>query len=155
MVVDTCGSSFDTKLAVYEGCPAGNNLALGCDDDADPACANSTLNSRVIVPVTQGHIYLIRVGGFRTTGGVESFGSGLLNISCEQAACPADLGQQGGVPGQDGQLDNNDFIAFINFFFASNPAADLGVQGGVYGSDGQFDNNDFISFINLFFAGCP
>jgi hypothetical protein len=31
--------------------------------------------------------------------------------------CLADLGATGGVPGQDGFLDNNDFIVFIDYFF--------------------------------------
>ena len=70
-------------------------------------------------------------------------------------ACPADLGAAGGEPGQDGLLDNNDFIAFINYFFEQNPLADKGVAGGEPGSDGLFDNNDFIAFINYFFDGCP
>ncbi|MDP1661991.1 MAG: GC-type dockerin domain-anchored protein, partial [Phycisphaerales bacterium] len=69
-------------------------------------------------------------------------------------ACPADLGTQGGAPGSDGVLDNNDFIVFIDYFFAHDPLADRGVQGGVPGSDGAFDNNDFIVFIDQFFAGC-
>ncbi|MBY0307454.1 MAG: SGNH/GDSL hydrolase family protein [Phycisphaerales bacterium] len=71
--------------------------------------------------------------------------------------CTADVGRQGGLPGPDGALDNNDFIVFINFFFAADPAADLGRQGGLSGSDGQWDNNDFIAFINHFFnppVGC-
>ncbi len=68
--------------------------------------------------------------------------------------CPADLGGQGGVHAPDGVLDNNDFIVFIDDFFAQDPAADVGVQGGVAGHDGVFDNNDFIVFIGLFFAGC-
>ncbi len=68
--------------------------------------------------------------------------------------CAADLAGQGGVPGGDGVLDNNDFIVFIDYFFGSNPLADLGAQGGVSGSDGQYDNNDFIVFIDQFFAGC-
>jgi hypothetical protein len=67
---------------------------------------------------------------------------------------PADIGRQGGFSGPDGQLDNNDFIAFINCFFASNPTADRGVAGGIAGHDGLFDNNDFIVFINQFFQGC-
>jgi hypothetical protein len=74
-----------------------------------------------------------------------------------QPCGPADLGRAGGLPGFDRVLDNNDFIAFISFFFDSNPAADLGIQGGLPGADGQFDNNDFIAFINYFFtppAGC-
>jgi hypothetical protein len=68
--------------------------------------------------------------------------------------CAADLGMQGGVPGSDALLDNNDFIVFIDYFFQSNPLADLGVQGGVAGQDSLFDNNDFVVFIDLFFAGC-
>jgi hypothetical protein len=68
--------------------------------------------------------------------------------------CPADLGTAGGFAGQDGILDNNDFIAFVSYFFTSNPIADMGRAGGVEGADLQFDNNDFIVFINRFFAGC-
>ena len=59
------------------------------------------------------------------------------------------------MPGFDGHLDNNDFIAFISYFFAGDEMADHGSQGGVAAPDGQFDNNDFIAFINRFFAGCP
>ncbi|HZW07859.1 MAG TPA: GC-type dockerin domain-anchored protein, partial [Phycisphaerales bacterium] len=68
--------------------------------------------------------------------------------------CPADLGRQGGLAGADGQLDNNDFVVFIDFFFTTNPAADFGSQGGVPGPDGSFDNNDFVVFIDRFFDGC-
>ncbi|HZW06226.1 MAG TPA: GC-type dockerin domain-anchored protein [Phycisphaerales bacterium] len=67
---------------------------------------------------------------------------------------PADLGVTGGVPGRDGTYDNNDFVVFIDYFFAQNPRADLGSTGGVFGPDGAFDNNDFVSFINEFFGGC-
>ncbi len=68
---------------------------------------------------------------------------------------PADIGVAGGEPGHDMLLDNNDFIAFITYFFAQDPVADLGVAGGEPGSDGLYDNNDFIAFITFFFAGCP
>ncbi|MDP1661836.1 MAG: hypothetical protein Q8L55_07955, partial [Phycisphaerales bacterium] len=51
---------------------------------------------------------------------------------------PADLGQQGGIPGADGHLDNNDFVVFINYLFAHNPLAVFGVHGGIAGSDGLF-----------------
>ncbi len=69
--------------------------------------------------------------------------------------CPADLGVQGGTPGQDGLLNNNDFVVFIDFFFTGDLRADLGVQGGGPGHDGLLNNNDFVAFINLFFGGCP
>jgi hypothetical protein len=71
-------------------------------------------------------------------------------------ACgPADVGGAGGVAGYDGILNNNDFIAFIDLFFANNPLADVGIAGGVPGHDNAWDNNDFIAFINYFFNGCP
>jgi 6-phosphogluconolactonase (cycloisomerase 2 family) len=65
-----------------------------------------------------------------------------------------DLGKAGGLEGADGFLDNNDFIAFITYFFAGNPLADFGRAGGNAGSDGQLDNNDFIAYIDQFFFGC-
>ncbi|MDP1663143.1 MAG: vanadium-dependent haloperoxidase [Phycisphaerales bacterium] len=71
------------------------------------------------------------------------------------ADCAVDIGVQGGSPGADGLLDNNDFVVFIDFYFSQNPAADLGRQGGISGADGLFDNNDFIVFIDSYFSGCP
>jgi hypothetical protein len=65
----------------------------------------------------------------------------------------ADLGSQGGAEGFDRLLDNNDFIVFIQLFFAGNARADLGAEGGAPGPDTLFDNNDFIVFIQEFFAG--
>jgi plastocyanin len=80
--------------------------------------------------------------------------AGVITVLDAPPSCPADLGIQGGGPGHDGILDNNDFIAFIDFFFNHNAAADVGVQGGIAGHDSTWDNNDFVVFINLFFAGC-
>jgi len=71
------------------------------------------------------------------------------------APCPADLGSTGGTAGADGNLDNNDFVVFIDFFFSHDPRADVGSTGGVHGSDGAWDNNDFVVYIDLFFEGCP
>ncbi|MFT3683648.1 MAG: GC-type dockerin domain-anchored protein [Phycisphaerales bacterium] len=87
------------------------------------------------------------------TGGTFSLTGGFWFVA-PAPACPADLGIQGGSPGQDSHLDNNDFIAFISLFFAADARADVGQQGGLPGHDGQFDNNDFIAFISHFFAGC-
>ena len=75
-------------------------------------------------------------------------------VAVTTPTCPADLGVAGGQPGNDGMLDNNDFIAFINYFFNQDVHADKGVAGGLPGQDGQFDNNDFIAFITQFFNGC-
>ncbi|MDP1661976.1 MAG: PQQ-dependent sugar dehydrogenase, partial [Phycisphaerales bacterium] len=75
-----------------------------------------------------------------------------LEVGC--ACGPADVGRQGGVPGFDGVLNNNDFIVFIDYFFIGDPRADVGAQGGVAGPDGFLDNNDFVVFIDRFFGGC-
>ncbi|HEY3243559.1 MAG TPA: DUF6531 domain-containing protein, partial [Phycisphaerae bacterium] len=69
LTVTTCGSTYDTAIAVYDGCtcPPGTNLA--CNDDS---CG---LQSSVTLAVTSGMCYLIQVGGFAS-----STGSGTLNI---------------------------------------------------------------------------
>ncbi len=76
------------------------------------------------------------------------------NDLVETPDCLADIGRTGGVEGPDGVLNNNDFVVFIDWFFAGNVGADRGTTGGVPGRDGQFNNNDFVVFIDQFFAGC-
>ncbi|MDP1660971.1 MAG: GC-type dockerin domain-anchored protein [Phycisphaerales bacterium] len=71
-----------------------------------------------------------------------------------RSPCKADLGKQGGVPGFNGLLDNNDFIVFVNYYFAADVRADFASQGGLAPGDGLINNNDFIGFIDAFFAGC-
>ncbi|HYD01128.1 MAG TPA: GC-type dockerin domain-anchored protein [Phycisphaerales bacterium] len=102
--------------------------------------------------------------GTPTGGAVMTFSNGsggnadllLGNIRADdtQGVCAADLGGVGGLAGPDGLLNNNDFVVFIDFFFAANPLADFGSTGGIPGQDGAFDNNDFVVFIDEFFAGC-
>ncbi|MDP1660583.1 MAG: GC-type dockerin domain-anchored protein, partial [Phycisphaerales bacterium] len=94
---------------------------------------------------------LVVAGQFSGAGGVTVSNFAVLDA----AWCgPADVGRQGGVRGADGQLDNNDFVVFLDLFFGGDVLADLGVQGGVPGRDGTFDNNDVVVFIDRFFAGC-
>ncbi|MDP1662561.1 MAG: GC-type dockerin domain-anchored protein [Phycisphaerales bacterium] len=76
-------------------------------------------------------------------------------LSLTVSICLADIGSTGGVFASDGAFDNNDFIVFIDRFFAGDMGvADIGATGGVYGRDGALNNNDFIVFIDAFFAGC-
>ncbi len=72
LIVSLCGSGYDTKLAVYDGCtcsPLG--VELCCNDDY---CG---LQSECIVPVVEGGQYLIEVGGYGSVTG-----QGVMNISC-------------------------------------------------------------------------
>lgn len=81
-------------------------------------------------------------------------------VLCRRPACGvmpcsvADMGTQGGVPGADGLMNNNDFIVLINRFFSNSLLADVGGQGGVAIPDRKLDNNDFIVFVNMFFGDC-
>ena len=75
--VDTCGSSFDTRLGAYNNaaCPPGNADLLDCNDDF---CG---LQSGISFAATSGTTYLIRVGSFSDTPGTG--GAGTLNITCD------------------------------------------------------------------------
>jgi hypothetical protein len=93
-----------------------------------------------------------------TASGITTGAAGTLlinfrsNLPVPPSQCsPADVGVQGGVEGHDNHLDNNDFIVFINYFFAHDARADLGSQGGVHAPDNAWDNNDFVVFIDYFF----
>jgi hypothetical protein len=91
--VTTCeelngSADFDTVLVVYDGCDCDPlSPLLGCnDDDPDNACGSGAggFHSTVVVPVTAGNCYKIRLGGF--SGG--SAGSGILDITKFEEGCP-------------------------------------------------------------------
>jgi len=82
--VHTCGSGFDTKIAVYAGsvCPTSPGTALACNDDAatGSACAG-TLQSSVSFSGTAGSTYLIRVGGYASGANPPATGAGTLTVT--------------------------------------------------------------------------
>ncbi|MEI7657336.1 MAG: hypothetical protein WCK33_04655 [Phycisphaerae bacterium] len=73
VTISTCGSAFDTKLAVYASCPTASGQALTCNDNAT-GCAAS--GSTVSFAGTPGATYLIRIGGHNG-----ATGAGTLTIS--------------------------------------------------------------------------
>jgi hypothetical protein len=77
--ISLCGSSFDTMLAVYDGCDCnpGQGDMIACNDDA------CDTQSEVTIDVVAGKQYLIEVGGY----GSET-GQGVLAIS---TSCEADV----------------------------------------------------------------
>jgi len=86
VTISLAGSSFDTMLAVYDGCgcyPAADDL-IGCNDDA-----GSSYQSAVTFAATIGSQYLIEIGGY-----ANEKGAGLLTISCQGVVTPnkTDLG---------------------------------------------------------------
>jgi hypothetical protein len=72
--VSLCGSSFDTKLAVYSSttCYPSSSSLVGCNDDA---CG---YQSELTFPVMSGEQFLIEVGGY---GSYE--GQGVITVTCE------------------------------------------------------------------------
>ncbi|MHC4498511.1 MAG: hypothetical protein ACYS21_05290, partial [Planctomycetota bacterium] len=75
VTVSLCGSGYDTRLAVYNGCacyPTLGNM-IDCNDNF---CG---LESQMTFWAVDGNDYLIEVGGL-----ADNTGLGLLSISCEQ-----------------------------------------------------------------------
>jgi hypothetical protein len=77
LLVSTCDQAgYDTQLAVYEGCDCGllSDPPLGCNDDG-AVCSVGT--SLVVVSVTAGNCYTIRVG----SSFANPIGTGTLTLS--------------------------------------------------------------------------
>ena len=93
VIVDTCGGSIDTKLAVYGGggCPV--SPAIGCNDD------DCNLQSRVVLQAVSGSVYTFQLGlyPFGANGGAGTFRVSLpaTNDTC---AAPATLFGTGSFP---------------------------------------------------------
>jgi hypothetical protein len=78
--VSLCGSSYDTKVAAYDGCSCTLGTALSTNDDF------CSVQSQIQFNVVKDNTYLIEVGGYSTASG-----DGLLNVSCEETG-PANPG---------------------------------------------------------------
>ncbi len=77
--VDTCGSTFDTIVSVYDACPGIYENEVECNRTCggSPCGGTDACIKGSNVPVTQGQTYLIRVGGW-----VQQQGDFTLNVSC-------------------------------------------------------------------------
>jgi len=127
----TCGSAFDTKLAIYSNtCPTIADTALACNDDAFGLCPSSGLHSSASAFGTANTSYLIRVGGFSSFSG-----SGVVTVYCA-----ADINFSGTVSVQD-------IFDFLSLYFANNPAADLNGSGAI-------SVQDIFDFLAGYFVGC-
>jgi hypothetical protein len=122
---DTLGSSFDTKIAVYAGCPVANDSAVVCNDDF-----GGGFQSQVTLSPTTGTMYYIRVGGYQAAAGM-----GVLHVR----TCLPDFNC-------DGMVSVQDIFDFLNAWFAGNPRADI--------NGGGLSVQDIFDFLNLWFAGC-
>jgi len=78
--VNLAGSSYDTMLAVYDGCECYPTVTdmIECNDDF-----GNTRQSKIVFDAVAGSRYLIEVGGY----GREA-GQGLLTVSCQGVQPP-------------------------------------------------------------------
>jgi hypothetical protein len=133
--ITTCGTSYDTILAVFGECGAPQ---ITCNDDT-AACGGSGLQSSVTFPVTAGFIYTVAVGSFRAA----DEGPGVLNVSCSGTTCAADFNG-------DGFVDFFDYDDFVACFEGSGaPGCDADFNG-----DGFTDFFDYDDFVLAFETGC-
>ena len=95
--VSLCGSSYDTKLAVYNGggCNPSQSRLIECNDDY---CG---WQSEITFDVTAGQQYLIEVGGFG-----DNTGQGVISVSCEGSA-PTSESDLGDAPDSTNNFGRN------------------------------------------------
>jgi hypothetical protein len=133
--VSLCGSTFDTKLAVYEGCscaPLGTQLC--CDDNS---CG---LQSECRVPVVADNQYLIEVGGDLGDAGV-GFLSTVLSFTCGDANA-------------NGSVDIDDVIYLVAYIFSGGPEP-VPYEAGDVNCSGVVDIDDIVYLIAYIFSGGP
>lgn len=110
LTVSTCGSSFDTWIAVYDdyGCANYDTRLMACSDDA--SCSGTAGNFSVVaVPVQAGRSYTIRVGGYNG-----ATGPGQLALSVQTAAAEhllVSFETTTAVPGL-GNVENEDIVEY-------------------------------------------
>lgn len=163
----TCGSNFDTEIAVFD---SAGFLVAENDDFCGPAPARQ---SQLNLDLAAG-TYYIAIGGYNTVFsdgfGIQTNANGscgaigdlqvtigsffedggnlpagrafLVRFEVEEAAtCASDLNG-------DGLLDIFDIFAFLNLFNSGDFAADIN-------GDGNLDIFDVFAYLDLFNAGCP
>ncbi|MBX3358172.1 MAG: hypothetical protein KF745_07070 [Phycisphaeraceae bacterium] len=151
--LNTIGSNFDTKIAIYANannatCPPGPNSAIACNDDISP----TNLQSQTSTPCVPGQRYVFRIGSFNANVGQ----AGLVNIiytpntpCIPPPPCAPDLDH-------DGQITPSDIAIFINLWSSSIAG---GTLEGDFDGSGTVDPSDIATFINAWLNaltnGCP
>ncbi len=79
ITIDTCGSSFDTVLAVYTGSTPAGLTQVVYNDDNSAMCGLGHYQSSLSLSATGGVTYRIQLGGFASGPSVAT-GSGVLHI---------------------------------------------------------------------------
>ena len=137
MTVSTCDLvDFDTDLVVYEG-DCSSMTQISCNGDGDGCGGYSSI---LTTDVTEGAMYLIRVGGW----GESSIGSGLLLIDGPEGNCGGDPCV--GDVNEDGTVSVTDLLIAIDQW-GGNGSADIN-------GDGIVDVVDLLAIVGAW-GPCP
>ncbi|HEX2838098.1 MAG TPA: hypothetical protein VHN77_08235, partial [Phycisphaerales bacterium] len=147
--LNTFGSNFDTKIAVYANpdnsyCPPGPNSALVCNDDI-----NSALESQVVFNTVPGQRYMYRVGSYSATA-TTNLGrlTATFTPNCGPVCDSIDYNADGLFPDT---LDIDDFLSV----FSGGPCSNDPVCADIdFNNDGLFpDTLDIDSLLSVFSGG--
>ncbi len=148
--ISTCGSLFDTVLAVYQspGCPFAGSPALACNDDITSVCDVPSSNfwvSSVTINAVQGQTYYIRVGGYDPN----DVGDGQINITPPTVCDSLDFNNDGS------SFDPQDIDAFLSVFSEGPCIPGSATCNDIdFNNDGSlFDPCDIDAFLLVFSEG--
>jgi hypothetical protein len=86
VLVSSCGSSFDTAVAIYTG-TCGALTEIACNDDSGPDCVG--VAASVVFNATSNTTYHILAGGYNGTSGTLQIVAQLANDQCHGAVALA------------------------------------------------------------------
>ncbi len=147
ITINTCGSSFDTVLAVYTGtqqaCPASPLALVACNDDSVDVCeAGLSRKSFVQFSAPAGDSYMIRVGGFNGESG-----PGQMTITHTPGCDDIDFNNNTVFP------EDQDVIDYFNVLAGG--ACSTGNCDDIdYNNNGVFpEDQDVIDYFNVLAGG--
>lgn len=85
LLLDTCGSNYDTVLSVHSACAGTAANTVACDDDGGVCGPQPYRQSSLAATVSAGTTYLVRVSGYNG-----ATGSYTLNVGFSAAVPPND-----------------------------------------------------------------
>ncbi len=147
ITIDTCGSSFDTVIAVYTGtqqaCPTNPLSLVACNDDSMDVCeAGLSRKSFVQFGAPAGESFMIRVGGFNGQSG-----AGQVTISHTPGCDDIDFNNNTVFP------EDQDVIDYFNVLAGG--ACSTGNCDDIdFNNNGVYpEDQDVIDFFNVLAGG--
>jgi hypothetical protein len=141
---DTCGSSYDTRIALHDGADCSATCLADNDDNAGVCGGGSLQSSVTLVGLGVGDTVLVQVGGFGA-----NVGPATLNVTDATPPPPAPANNDCSTPdslnGEGTTAWNNDF-ATTSGFDGGNPLICMSPSNPDQGVTGQIGSDLFWAF---------